>query len=87
MFFCSSMQKVQMLVSFLLYKLGGFYQDEMGQIDCKRCSLGTYVSRNYIPAQVLLPVKHAHTVRTDVDIRYQGVNSNHDDVRERKLRG
>ena len=26
-----------------------------------------------------LPVKHAHTVRTDVDIHYQGAKSNHDD--------
>ena len=26
-----------------------------------------------------LPVKHAHTVRTDVDIRCQGAKSNHDD--------
>ena len=23
--------------------LGGFYQDEMGQIDCKNCSTDTYV--------------------------------------------
>ena len=49
MFLCSSIQKVQMLLSFLLYKLGGFYQDEMGQIDCKRCSLGTYVSKELHP--------------------------------------
>ena len=23
---------------------GGFYQDEMGETECKRCSVGTYVS-------------------------------------------
>ena len=22
---------------------GGFYQDQMGQVDCKRCSIGTFV--------------------------------------------
>ena len=38
-----------MLLSFLLYKLGGFYQDQMGQIVCKRCSLGTYVSKELHP--------------------------------------
>ena len=23
---------------------GGFYQDQMGQVECKHCSVGTYVS-------------------------------------------
>ena len=28
---------------------GGFYQDEMGQDDCKRCSIGTFVSEQRSP--------------------------------------
>lgn len=28
---------------------GGFYQDEMGQIECKRCSNGTFVSERRSP--------------------------------------
>ncbi|RMX58666.1 hypothetical protein pdam_00021423 [Pocillopora damicornis] len=28
---------------------GGFYQDEMGQVDCKRCSIGTFVSEQRLP--------------------------------------
>ncbi|XP_022807952.1 putative leucine-rich repeat-containing protein DDB_G0281931 isoform X1 [Stylophora pistillata] len=34
---------------------GGFYQDEMGQIDCKRCSIGTFVSE----------IQHPGTSSTD----------------------
>ncbi|XP_022810399.1 putative leucine-rich repeat-containing protein DDB_G0281931 [Stylophora pistillata] len=28
---------------------GGFYQDQMGQVDCKRCSVGTFVSEEAHP--------------------------------------
>ena len=28
---------------------GGFYQDEMGQVYCKRCSIGTFVSEQQSP--------------------------------------
>ncbi|XP_022799326.1 putative leucine-rich repeat-containing protein DDB_G0281931 isoform X2 [Stylophora pistillata] len=28
---------------------GGFYQDEMGQVDCKRCSIGTFVAEQKSP--------------------------------------
>ena len=58
-----------------------------GRYTASDAAQGLTSQRNYIPAQVLLPVKHAHTVRTDVDIRYQGAKSNHDDVWERQLRG
>nr|XP_058944580.1 uncharacterized protein LOC131772642 isoform X3 [Pocillopora verrucosa] len=30
---------------------GGFYQDEMGQIDCKNCSIGTYVPEINYPGK------------------------------------
>ena len=35
----------------MLYNIftGGFYQDEMGQVDCKRCSIGTFVSEQRRP--------------------------------------
>ena len=35
----------------MLYDIftGGFYQDEMGQDDCKRCSIGTFVSEQRSP--------------------------------------
>ena len=28
---------------------GGFYQDEIGQVVCKRCSIGTFVSEKRAP--------------------------------------
>ncbi|XP_022794412.1 putative leucine-rich repeat-containing protein DDB_G0281931 isoform X2 [Stylophora pistillata] len=30
---------------------GGFYQDEMGQTECKNCSTGTYVPERYFPGK------------------------------------
>ena len=35
---------VKVLLAAVILFTGGFYQDQMGQVDCKRCSVGTYVS-------------------------------------------
>ena len=43
---------------------GGFYQDEMGQVDCKNCSVGTYVSEERQLVKVQLTVTHVRMVRT-----------------------
>ncbi|XP_078349481.1 uncharacterized protein LOC144634404 [Oculina patagonica] len=35
--------------SCLMCPAGGFYQDQMGQVECKRCSIGTFVSEKAHP--------------------------------------
>lgn len=44
--------------------VGGFYQDEIGQIECKLCSVGTRTSqRTAILEEKQRTARHVHTVR------------------------